>query len=144
MRKLSVLIVDEDVNVSILSRVMSDLYEDLDMEQAHSLAEARVKLWAKKYDVIIYDLWIGPDVSAVPYSDTDDGLLSGYHLSELVISDKQCINKGTPYLFLTGLSPREHSRIKELSTKLTDRFFSKPVRPRFLHDAIVNLAHPAN
>jgi CheY-like chemotaxis protein len=133
---MKVLFVDEDWEVEVLAKVLQARHIKDDFDIADTLAIAREKIWNGKYDVIVMDVMMPADETAVPQSSEKAGLLSGLLLFDMIRADAKCPNYRTPIVILTGLLANEHPRLVEAQKKCGEFFQTKPIHPDTLYDLL--------
>ncbi|WP_237229117.1 hypothetical protein [Rubinisphaera sp. JC750] len=137
--KKTVFIADEDISIDSLVRVVQRMDKSLDITLCSSIESAIPILRSRRFDALVFDLWLQADTSALGSLPDDSSILSGYYLYKFMQKDDACQNKNTPYAILTGLSISEHPKILDLSKQLNRFFIQKPVRPRQFIDIINEL-----
>ena len=137
---MKILFIDEEVEIEVLARVIQTRHPNDIILLVDDLMTAREKLWSTKFDVAVVDIMMPSDDKAVPGSSDESGLISGLLLMDMVQADKGCVNKETPFVILTGLSPKEHPKVREAEQKFGKNFIIKPDHPDILYEAISNAA----
>jgi len=137
---MKVLFVDDDIEVEVLAKVIQARHADDKMDLAYNLANACSKIWSQRYDVIVMDIMMPADESAVEGSSDDSGLISGLLLIEKVKHDTDCKNNITPFVLLSGLMPEEHASVEEAQKSYGASFRTKPEHPDDLYEVIKNAA----
>lgn len=130
---MNVLVIDEDIQVHILVRVLRNRHPEDKFELAPTLASATNQLWGEKYDVLVVDIMMPGNEAVVEGSSDGGGVISGLQLLEKVSADQNCPNNKTPYVILTGVPVRIHPKIVEASQQCGERFILKPVKPDVLY-----------
>jgi len=135
---MKVLIVDEDLQVQVLFKVLNNMYTDDTFKIVYNLHDAKHTIWNEKFDILVIDIMLPSDEDAVPGSSQDGGVISGLQLIDLIKNDKNCINYKTPIVLLTGVPSVLHSRIKEAEETYCGKYFQKPIKPDALYIGLQN------
>lgn len=133
---MRVLFVDEEWDIEITVKALRNRYPEDEFCLADRLRDAKAELWSRVFDVVVLDIMMPSDDSAVPNSSDEGGLVSGLLLYKMVRSDPQCPNVGSCFLLLTGVMPEVHPAIANAQVEFGDRFLRKPIHPERLFSAI--------
>ena len=137
---MKILIIDDELEVEVMAKVLKARHPSDQIDLADTLAKARDKLWSEKYNAISVDIMMRADDKAVPGSSKSSGLIAGLQLVDLVKDDEKCVNNETPIVFLTGLEPNEHKRVKQVLLEYGENFLDKPTHPDEFYKALQKTA----
>lgn len=137
---MKILFIDDEFEVEVLAKAIQARHPNDKVELVDDLMSAKKKLWSEKFDVVIADIMMPADNEAVPQSADESGLIAGLLLIQLVQSDQICVNKQTPFVILTGLTPSEHEKVSKAEEEYGEYFLIKPEHPDTVYGVISNAA----
>jgi CheY-like chemotaxis protein len=135
---MKILVIDEDLEVEVLVRVLRNQHPTDEFALAESLAQGLELARSRKWDVIVVDLMMPADEKAVPGSSEQAGLIAGIRLIEHIQKEKDNANNTTPLVILTALPEEGHPEVKRAKEKYKERFVQKPVHPVRLYEVLTN------